>query len=247
MRKSPGGCCRRLVFTCVRRPLPRCMVKLPNRCGASKENVMEKDRNPLTVREQPKWMLLPNGKMWKMVDGRIEGTVVVAEYEAAESLNHRLDMISDAATGFSATLDDFGYEYLGAGLVRFWGTVSAILVGEDEDSEGAKEVDPLSKEFCLQLMKQYRMSEVEAKHARWSLNCVYDEECIVRLANGREIRTQALPSEASYVRVCVDGLECGYWGKDAWQAQGEDAMGAIIGAMKREMTAAPGRVEDAKC
>ena len=170
------------------------MVKLPIRCGASKEKVMSQDVKSQSESQQPKWVLLPNGKMWKMLDGRIEGIVIASGYEEAESLEQRLDTIAEAATGFSCGLEDFAYEYLGHGLVKFSGKVGELMIAEDEeDDEVLKEVDPSSEQFYLQLIEQYGLSEVEAKHACENLENDYGDETVVQLANGREIRTTVFP------------------------------------------------------
>ncbi len=198
---------------------------------------MSEEVKPSSEAKQPKWMLLKNGKMWKMVDGRISGIVAVPDYEAAESLEHRLDMISDAATGFSCGLTDFGYQYLGSGLLKFSGTVGEILVADDEEEdEVMQELDPSSEAFRQQLIKQYGLLEVEARHACDNMDTEYGEETVVQLANGREIRTTVYPEEASYVRVCIDGLELAYWVNDEWHEKTEDVMGAIIGAARRDMS-----------
>lgn len=62
----------------------------------------------------------------------------------------------------------------------------------------------------------------------------YDEEYIIRLANGKTIRTDAYPNEVDYVRVCdADGKEIAYWSVDEWcesRDQASEVMGAILGA-----------------
>jgi hypothetical protein len=221
------------------------MVKLPIRCGASKEKVMSQEMKHPSENQQTKWVLLPNGKMWKMVKGRIDGIVTASGYEEAESLEQRLDTIAEAATGFSCGLEDFGYEYLGHGQVKFSGKVGELMIAEDEeDDEVLKEVDPSSEQFYLQLIKQYGLLEVEAKHACENLDNDYGEETVVQLGNGREIRTTLFPAEASYVRVCIAGFELAYWVEE-WHEKGEDVMGAFIGAMNRGMNAEPR--EEATC
>lgn len=185
--------------------------------------------------QQPAWLLFPNGKMWKVEDGVASGTVLVENYEVADNLEARLDMISEAVTGSLIGLRDFGYKYLGGGFVNFSGTVEG-LSEEDEDTDEADDkpvvVEAGSKQFIELLERQYGMLPFEAEHAAANLGTDYGEECVVPLTNGREVRTAAYPEEASYVRVCIDGLEVAYWVVDEWRQAGEDVMGAFIGAMR---------------
>lgn len=181
------------------------------------------------------WLLFPNGKMWKVEDGVASGTVLVEKYEGADDLEARLDMIAEAATGSIIGLSNFGYKYLGGGLVNFSGTVEGLSDEDDEvedDEDKPVVVVPGSKQFIELLESQYGMLTVEAEHAADNLDNDYGEECVVQLANGREVRTAAYHEQASYVRVCIDGLEIAYWVNTEWHQVGEDVMGAFIAAMR---------------
>ncbi len=72
-------------------------------------------------------------------------------------------------------------------------------------------------------------SEVETQHARDNRDTKYDNETVIRLANGREIRTPAAPEPASYVRIVQAGHELAYWTSDEWKEDSECVMGAILG------------------
>ncbi len=62
----------------------------------------------------------------------------------------------------------------------------------------------------------------------------YDDECVIRLANGNTIRTDsygANEAACSYVRVCgPDEREVAYWSCDEWRQDPELVMGAFLGA-----------------
>jgi len=198
---------------------------------------------------EAKWLLFPNGKMWQLKEGQISGTVVINDYEASESLEERLDKIAEAATGSTVGLEGFSYANLGNGIVQFCGALTNMIEfahDQDDDEAEADDGDPEddvdrdvvvevvagSKQFIEQLVKQYGMMEIEAEHAAQNLDNDYGDENTVELRNGREIKTAAFPEPASYVRVCIDGLELSYWVNDEWHDKTEDVMGAFIGAMK---------------
>lgn len=72
-------------------------------------------------------------------------------------------------------------------------------------------------------------SSEELQHAQDNPNVGYDDECVIRLANGREIRTPAAPASASYVRIVQSGYELAYWISDEWKEDPELVMGAFLG------------------
>jgi hypothetical protein len=58
-------------------------------------------------------------------------------------------------------------------------------------------------------------------------------ECVIPLANGRELRCPAYPLECSYVRIVgASGKEIAYWASEEWAEDAEVVMGAILGAAK---------------
>ena len=85
---------------------------------------------------------------------------------------------------------------------------------------------PLSLEV---LSMCHGWSEVETQHARDNRDAMYDNETVIRLANGREIRSPAAPEPASYVRIVQAGHELAYWVSDEWKEDPECVMGAILG------------------
>lgn len=72
-------------------------------------------------------------------------------------------------------------------------------------------------------------SDVEVTHALDSLGTDYGPECVVALANGREIRTPAFPDECTYVRIVEFGFELAYWIDGEWSEDPSGVMGAIMG------------------
>lgn len=63
-------------------------------------------------------------------------------------------------------------------------------------------------------------------------------EYIVRLENGRSIRTDSFqdnPAGASYVRICDEhGNEVAYWDHAEWAEDPQLVMGAILGSCESE-------------
>jgi hypothetical protein len=61
----------------------------------------------------------------------------------------------------------------------------------------------------------------------------YGEECVVRLANGAELRCPPYPAPCDYVRVIgPNGVEIGYWNSDEMRDDPEDVLGAVLGAAR---------------
>lgn len=80
-----------------------------------------------------------------------------------------------------------------------------------------------------QLGEKFGWNDVEIDHALDNIDTEYEDECIVKLANGREIRTPAYPEDCSYVRIVQEGFELAYWISDEWADDPEIVMGAIMG------------------
>ena len=80
-----------------------------------------------------------------------------------------------------------------------------------------------------QLAQEFGWSNIEIDHAQDNIYTEYGEECVIKVANGREIRTPAFPEECSYVRIVQEGFELAYWVSDEWADDPEVVMGAIIG------------------
>lgn len=88
-----------------------------------------------------------------------------------------------------------------------------------------------SEKEALALSKKYRWDTIELRHALGSIGAVYGPECVVKLRNGKELRTPAYPEECDYVRFVQDGYELVYWSQTEWQEQPAEVMGAIVGAI----------------
>lgn len=61
----------------------------------------------------------------------------------------------------------------------------------------------------------------------------YENECVIDVIGGIELRCPAYPEPCSYVRVLQAGFEIGYWTAEEWQRDPEDVMGALLGAAAR--------------
>lgn len=79
------------------------------------------------------------------------------------------------------------------------------------------------------LAEEKGWNEVELQHALENLENDYGDECVIKLKNGREVRTPAYPDECSYVRITQEGYELAYWVSDEWADDPENVMGAIMG------------------
>lgn len=84
----------------------------------------------------------------------------------------------------------------------------------------------------IQIAEEEGWSEVELQHALENIDNDYGVECVVKLANGRELRTPAYPEDCSYVRITHNGYEIAYWISDEWAEDPEIVMGAIVGCMQ---------------
>lgn len=80
-----------------------------------------------------------------------------------------------------------------------------------------------------QLAKKFGWNDIEVDHALDNIDTEYGDECVVKLSNGREMRTPAYPEDCSYVRIVQEGFELAYWVSDEWADDPEVVMGAIIG------------------
>ena len=81
-----------------------------------------------------------------------------------------------------------------------------------------------------------RWTPEETRHARENIGSTYGVECVVQLANGRQLRTPAFPAVCSYVRVLDAGYELAYWTHDELGEDPAVVLGALIGAAKGVLT-----------
>lgn len=187
------------------------------------------------MNKNAQFIQLPYGKVWKIDSNKvISGTVRVPEYEDLDSLESRLDAISESAVGSFVGLSGFSYSYIGDDLVSFTGSLGELPDDPgDWAEEGCELITPDSPELRVALKDQYGLTDIEVDHAIATLGNEYGEECVTQnVGSIRQIRTPAHPSECDYVRVVVDGLEIAYWSSDEWADDPMTVMGAIFGASK---------------
>lgn len=61
---------------------------------------------------------------------------------------------------------------------------------------------------------------------------VEDDECVILLDDGKEIRCPAFPAECEYVRVVSPGGdEIGYWHYNEFEEDARDVLGALMGLL----------------
>jgi hypothetical protein len=73
---------------------------------------------------------------------------------------------------------------------------------------------------------------IEIEHAIDNLDVNYENETIIPITNGREIRCPAYPEECEYVRITQNGYELAYWTSEEWERDGKIVMGAIMGCAR---------------
>jgi hypothetical protein len=60
----------------------------------------------------------------------------------------------------------------------------------------------------------------------------FGPECIIRTAQGAELRSPVSPEECTYVRILdSDGNEVAYWDSAEWEEDPTGVMGAIVGCL----------------
>ncbi|MBK6616673.1 hypothetical protein [Ottowia sp.] len=178
-----------------------------------------------------KWMKFGNNRVWQVgSDGSIEGLVMVPGYEDLDDIEARNDAVSEAVTGSIVGLMGFSVTHIGGGMVRFGGSVEELLNSEDGE-EVPLPIDVHGKDFLVFLAMQYGLLNIEAEHAVSAMGDEYEQEIVIQLANGRELRSRCTDAGCDYVRICIGGLELAYWVEDEWQQAPAEVMGALIGAM----------------
>lgn len=63
-----------------------------------------------------------------------------------------------------------------------------------------------------------------------------EDECVVRLKDGYELRFPSYPGDCAYVRVTdEDGEEEAYWHYDEFVQDPKDTLGALLGCLNKHM------------
>lgn len=87
----------------------------------------------------------------------------------------------------------------------------------------------MKKETLLAMAGRLNWAPIELEHAQDNVGTQYGEETVLRLTNGRELRTPSYPAECDYVRIVQEGQELAYWVSDEWHDSPNEVMGAILG------------------
>jgi hypothetical protein len=79
-----------------------------------------------------------------------------------------------------------------------------------------------------QLGQSMDWSDAAIEHAVETNGTSYGDECVIQMANGRNLRTPAYPAPCSYIRVEHEGHELGYWTSQQWEADAEVVRSGIL-------------------
>lgn len=173
----------------------------------------------------PAYLKFPNGRAYRLDHGFITALVTVDLDEVIHgSQESVLDLLSRAAVG-SELLQDISYEVVGGQgdtlVLSVSGDVSALV--ENDDAQHCDEAEAQGL-----IAAQHGWSDAVRSHA-FEASASYQDECVLSLANGRELRVPAHPGSCTYLRVTEAGYELGYWNIDEVREDPEDALGAAVG------------------
>lgn len=82
-------------------------------------------------------------------------------------------------------------------------------------------------------------TQEELTHALSAPPVEIDGECIIKMANGRELLVASFPEPCNYVMLVDQGIELAYWTDDEWRDDPQEVMGAIMGAANGRSNALP--------
>jgi len=167
-------------------------------------------------------VLLVDADNWISTTIRIDLSDVIGK-----DLEQFLDLLSERAVG-SDLLEDLSYQAIGINdgdiCFRVRGSIRAMLeVGE------VKKTTAVEVNIFAELGKQLGWTDFETSHALHSQGVQYEDECVIPLQNGRELRTDAFPHGCSYIRVTQNGVELAYWNTEEIQEDISETLGAILG------------------
>lgn len=178
-----------------------------------------------------RWFRLPNGKLLAVdAQNRIETSVVI-DADFNDGPEAFLDALSEAVTGSEVGLESFDYTAMGDSTWRVTGSIASLL---HENGDAIEELVPGTDGFAEAFAQAFKdvLSAEEVSHAIASLGTHYENEAIIPLPGGRELRFPAPPEDCSYVRITLPSIgapiECAYWVQDEWE-EDPQVMGAILG------------------
>lgn len=172
-----------------------------------------------------------NNKVWAIASGMLEGTVRVELSLLGSGMEAFLDAVSEAVTGSTVGLEGITWRIVGPNTVRFGAAVNIEALSESELPFAVSDED---KNLASLLKSQYGLSEEEARHAveyeRAGSGQTSQEETVVELCNGKQLRCPANPASCSYIRVVIDGFETAFWSDDEFELDTAVVMGSLMGA-----------------
>lgn len=175
------------------------------------------------------YVRMPNGRVhqYNRLTRVVSGMVPVGESGEVVTPGSWPEWVDECVTGEAHKyIKDLGYKSLGDNVVSFAGFLQVFpSAGSVVEQVGAEE-------FVQSMGESFGLLECEVRHALESLGDEYEEETVVPLEGGRELRCPAYPAECDYVRICLGGIEIAYWISDEWVTDGTGVMGAIVGAMR---------------
>lgn len=177
--------------------------------------------------ETARALSLPNGTIvqYDPETGVVSGVARVPGIKSM-SFDCRPAAVAEVASGRATFLAEVEVMELdGDDVVEFRATLSdqAIMSGQVRVQDQALWFDRVAELFCL--------SPVERQHAEDNACTPYPDECVVRLVNGRQLRSPAYPAECEYVRVVVGGVEVAYWDKQEFADATAEVLGALVGCL----------------
>lgn len=193
----------------------------------------------------PILMTFTNGKTWPIDSHNFIDAIGITDLDEVVQRHHEgfLDLLSEETVG-NPLLMNIAYQVIGSVrdntlILQVTGDAS-LVVESDHLTVGNGPYDTVSR-----LGVAFGWNETEITHARATRGLLYENEAVISLANGRELRCPSFPEPCSYVRVVHCGHELMCWHVNEWQADPADTMGAILGCTNGPTTITGQTVYDA--
>lgn len=188
-----------------------------------------------------RYIRFANGKVWEVTDNvartfvRLDLSDIVEGDSLQDNLEAFLDRLADESVA-DARFTDIRYTVIahndGELTFECFANVEDILADIEPDSTDVATANVDEHFACL--AEFFGWDTVEARHAQDYLDDGDDvaamaaSECVVRIANGRELRSPAYPAACEYVRITSAGYEIAYWDHQEWRHDPQVVMGALI-------------------